>query len=307
MVDLSVRVGSIELPNPIILASGTCGYGVELARFGDISVFGAIAVKGLSLEPHEGNPAPRVVETTGGIVNSIGLENIGIERFLTEKLPELYELNPRVIVNFWGRTIEECFEVAAALGSEPRVVAAELNISCPNIQRGGVHFVADGDHLGDLISGCKSRLGDKPLVVKLPPNVLDIADLARFVDDKGADVVSAINTIPAMVIDWRTGKPLLGARFGGLSGPCIKPVAVKAVYEIAHRTGIPVIGVGGIFCAEDVLEFLAAGAGAVEIGTLVMVDPERAFGLPTELAGALASIGVSSVGEYLSACGSDDR
>jgi len=300
MVDLTVCVGSLKLPNPVILASGTCGYGVELAKFGDVSVFGAVTVKGLSLKPHVGNATPRVVETASGVVNSIGLENIGIESFLSEKLPELCELNPRVIVNFWGGTIEECFEVASLIGGEPKILAGELNISCPNVERGGAHFVADGEHLGDLIGGCKSRLGSKPLIVKLPPNVLDMAGLARFVDDKGADAVSAINTVPAMVIDWRTKEPVLGGQSGGLSGPCIKPVAIKAVYEIAHRTDVPVIGVGGISCAEDILEFLAAGASAVEVGTLVMTDPERAFGLVAELSKVLDDFGVPSLDEYLS-------
>lgn len=298
MADLSVRVGTLALPNPVILASGTCGYGLELARFGDISIFGAITVKGLSLKPHEGNPTPRIIETPCGVINSIGLENIGIERFLSEKLQDLYELNPRIIVNFWGTTVEDCFEVASCIGKEPKIFAAELNISCPNIKRGGVQFVADGELLGALIEGVKTRLGEKPLIVKLPPNVLDIVGLAKFAAQHGADILSAINTIPAMAIDWKTKKPLLGAESGGLSGPCIKPVAIKVIYDIAKKTNIPLIGVGGINCAEDILEFLAAGAKAVELGTLVMVDPERAFKLVSELDELLDANGIKSISQY---------
>lgn len=298
MADLSVRVGRLVLPNPVILASGTCGYGLELTRFGDISIFGAITVKGLSLRPHDGNPAPRIVETACGIINSIGLENIGIERFLREKLDDLYKLNPRIIINFWGTTVEDCFEVANYLGSEPKISAAELNISCPNVKRGGVQFVADGELLGDLIYGVKVRLGEKPLIVKLPPNVLDIVGLAKFVVQHGADILSAINTIPAMMIDWRTKKPVLGAESGGLSGPCIKSVAIKVIYDLARRMDVPLIGVGGISSAEDILEFLAAGAKAVEVGTLVMIDPERAFLLISELEKILDASGIQSIEQY---------
>jgi len=300
MADLSVRIGSLVLSNPIILASGTCGYGLELVQLGDISTFGAVTVKGLSLRPHDGNPPPRIVETASGAINSIGLENIGIEKFLNEKLVELYELNPRIIVNFWGTIVEECFEVASAIGKEPKIMAAELNVSCPNIKRGGVHFVADGELLGDLIDGVKTRLSDKPLIVKLPPNVLDIVGLAKFLAQHGADILSAINTIPAMLIDWRTKKPVLGAKSGGLSGPCIKPVAIRVVYNVVLRTNIPVIGVGGVMSAEDVLEFLAAGAKAVEVGTLVMTDPERVFALVSELNQLMDKNGIKSITEYQS-------
>ena len=271
-MDLSVRLGSLHLSNPLIAASGCFGYGLEYADVVDLASLGAVAVKGLFLTSREGHPPPRIVETPAGMLNAIGLQGIGIRRFLSEKLPELRARGAVVIVNICGSTLEEYVELARILDGEPGVAALELNISCPNIKEGGITF---GCNLGatSAVVGAVRRATRLPIIPKLTPNVADISAFARAAEDAGADAVSLVNTFLAMAIDVETRRPLLSNVMGGLSGPAIRPIAVRMVYECARKVKIPVIGIGGIATARDVLEFLIAGATAVQVGTASFVDP----------------------------------
>jgi len=271
-MDLSVRLGSLHLSNPLIAASGCFGYGLEYADVVDLASLGAVAVKGLFLTSREGHPPPRIVETPAGMLNAIGLQGIGIRRFLGEKMPELRARGAVVIVNICGSTLEEYVELARILDGEPGVAALELNISCPNIKEGGITF---GCNLGATaaVVGAVRRATRLPIIPKLTPNVADISAFARAAEDAGADAVSLVNTFLAMAIDVETRRPLLSNVMGGLSGPAIRPIAVRMVYECARKVKIPVIGIGGIATARDVLEFLIAGATAVQVGTASFVDP----------------------------------
>jgi dihydroorotate dehydrogenase (NAD+) catalytic subunit len=271
-MDLSVRVGSLTLRNPLIAASGCFGYGVEYADLVDLSTLGGVAVKGLFLAEREGHPAPRIVETPAGMVNAIGLQGIGVHRFVREKLPELNARGATVIVNVCGTTIDEYVEVSRILSDAEGVAAIELNISCPNIKEGGIQFGCSLHGTFDVVSAVRkaTRL---PLIPKLTPNVTDVASFARASEDAGADAVSLVNTFLAMVIDVETRRPRISNGFGGLSGPAIRPIAVRMVYECRQAVRIPVIGMGGIMDARDVVEFLVAGASAVQVGTANFVDP----------------------------------
>jgi dihydroorotate dehydrogenase (NAD+) catalytic subunit len=271
-LDLSVDIGNLRLQNPVTLASGTAGYGEELARFIDISRLGAIFTKGLSLEPRSGNRGNRVLETPSGMLNSIGLENVGIERFLNEKLPFLMEKKARVIPNVAGHSIDENVELCRILSNTRGIEAIELNVSCPNVKEGGITFGTDIKPLTRLLKKVR-RATRVMLIVKLSPNVTDIAEFARVAEASGADAVSAVNTFLGMKIDVKTGKPYFDNRVAGLSGPAIRPLAVRAVYEVFERVEIPIIGIGGIGGVEDILEFIMAGASVVSIGTMNMVDP----------------------------------
>ncbi len=272
MVDLSVRIGSLTLSNPLMAASGCFGYGVEYADLIDLSSLGAIVTKGLFLNAREGHPAPRIVETPAGMLNAIGLQGIGARRFVEEKLPELRRRRATVIVNVCGTTIDEYAEVSRILSDAEGVAAIELNISCPNIKEGGIQFGCSLDGTFDVVSAVRqaTRL---PLIPKLTPNVTDVASFARASEDAGADAVSLVNTFLAMVIDVETRRPKISNGLGGLSGPAIRPIAVRMVYECHDAVKIPVIGMGGIMDARDALEFIVAGAGAVQIGTANFVDP----------------------------------
>jgi dihydroorotate dehydrogenase (NAD+) catalytic subunit len=271
-MDLSVEIGKIKLKNPVMTASGTFGYGEEYAGFIDINELGALVVKGLSLLPKEGNPPPRIVETPAGMLNAIGLQNIGIDKFLKEKLPYLRQFNTHVIVNFFGDSIEEYVKAAERLSSAAGIHGLEMNISCPNKEAGWSVFGTDPEVTYRVVSSVR-KATDLTLIVKLSPNVTDIALMAKTAEDAGADAVSLINTLTGMAIDIRTRKPKLANIRGGLSGPAVKPVAVRMVWECYKKIGIPIIGMGGIISAEDAVEFMLAGASAVAIGTGNFINP----------------------------------
>jgi dihydroorotate dehydrogenase (NAD+) catalytic subunit len=271
-VDLSVRIGSLTLRSPLIDASGCFGYGVEYADLVDLSSLGGVAVKGLFLEEREGHPAPRIVETPSGMLNAIGLQGIGVRRFVADKLPELRARNATVIVNVCGTTIDEYAEVSRILSDAEGVAAIELNISCPNIKEGGIQFGCSLHGTHDVVQAVR-RVTRLPLIPKLTPNVTDVASFARAAEDAGADAVSLVNTFLAMVIDVETRRPKISNGMGGLSGPAIRPIAVRMVYECHEAVKIPIIGMGGIMDARDVLEFIIAGASAVQVGTATFVDP----------------------------------
>jgi dihydroorotate dehydrogenase (NAD+) catalytic subunit len=270
--DLSVRIGPLTLKNPLIAASGCFGYGVEYADVVDLSALGGVAVKGLFLTEREGHPPPRIVETPAGLLNAIGLQGIGVHRFVSEKLPELRARGATVIVNVCGTTLEEYVEVSRILSNADGVAALELNISCPNIKEGGIQFGCSLTGTFDVVSAVR-RATHLPLIPKLTPNVTDPAAFARASEEAGADAVSLVNTFLAMAIDVETRTPLLSNGMGGLSGPAIRPIAVRMVYECRQAVKIPVIGMGGIVEAHDALEFIIAGATAVQVGTASFVDP----------------------------------
>jgi dihydroorotate dehydrogenase (NAD+) catalytic subunit len=271
-MDLSVQIGSLRLKNPIIAASGCFGYGVEYADVVDLSALGALVTKGLFLEAREGHPAPRIVETPSGMLNAIGLQGIGAKRFIEEKMPELRARGATVIVNVCGTTVHEYVEVSRLLSDAEGVAAIELNISCPNIKEGGIQFGCSLNGTFDVVSAVRkaTRL---PVIPKLTPNVTDVASFARAAEEAGADAVSLVNTFLAMVIDVETRKPAISNGVGGLSGPAIRPIAVRMVNECRRLVKIPVIGMGGIADARDALEFIIAGADAVQVGTANFVDP----------------------------------
>jgi dihydroorotate dehydrogenase (NAD+) catalytic subunit len=271
-MDLSVRISSLTLKNPLIAASGCFGYGVEYADIVDLSSLGGIVVKGLFLKEREGHPAPRIVETPAGMLNAIGLQGIGVRRFVDEKLPELRARRATVLVNVCGTTLDEYVEVSRILSDNEGVAAIELNISCPNIKEGGIQFGCSLNGTYDVVSAVR-KVTTLPVIPKLTPNVTDVASFARAAEDAGADAVSLVNTFLAMVIDVETRRPKISNVVGGLSGPAIRPIAVRMVYECRQAVKIPIIGMGGIADARDVLEFMIAGADAVQVGTANYVDP----------------------------------
>ena len=272
-VDLTVDLGKLVLSNPVVAASGTFGYGLEYTEFLDLNDLGGFSTKGLSLKPKSGNPVPRVIETASGMLNAIGLENIGLDAFLSEKLPLLKMYKTRIIVNFFGETIQQYEEMALALSKEERIDALEMNVSCPNVEEGGLQFSSDPEILREVVDAVR-KVTDKFLIVKLSPNVTDITTLAKAAEDAGGDALSVCNTFVGMKVNLETGKPYLANRTGGLSGPAIKPLALNMVYETARTVKIPVIGIGGISNSDDAIEFLMAGAKAVQIGTANYVDPK---------------------------------
>jgi dihydroorotate dehydrogenase (NAD+) catalytic subunit len=272
MADLSVRIGSLELRNPFLAASGCFGYGVEYARAFDLTTLGAVVTKGLFLNEREGHPPPRIVETPAGMLNAIGLQGIGVHRFVAEKMPELRRLGATVIVNVCGTTIEEYCEVSRILSDTEGVAALELNISCPNIKEGGIQFGCSLTGTYDVVSAVR-RVTPLPIIPKLTPNVTDVASFARAAEAGGADAVSLVNTFLAMAIDVETRRPKLSNVLGGLSGPAIRPIAVRMVWECHQAVKLPIIGMGGIASARDALEFIIAGATAVQVGTANFVDP----------------------------------
>ena len=270
--DLAVNIGGLQLQNPVMTASGTFGYAREFDHLVDLNRLGGIIVKGLSLMPTKGNPPPRIVETPCGMLNAIGLENVGIEAFIEDKLPFLERLTPPIIANIYGKLEEEYVQLAGRIDAVDAIDAVEVNISCPNVRAGGMVFGVDPTAAFRVVRGIRNQTS-KPLIVKLSPNVTDITEIALAAQDAGADCLSLINTITAMVVDIETRRPRLANLTGGLSGPAIKPVAVRMVWQVARVAKIPVIGIGGIMTAEDALEFFIAGASAVQIGTANFINP----------------------------------
>jgi dihydroorotate dehydrogenase (NAD+) catalytic subunit len=280
---LAIGLCGIALKNPVLAASGTFGYGIEFEKLVDLNALGGLVVKGLSREPIEGNPAPRVIETEAGMINSIGLQNIGVHAFVEEKLPALAKYSTAVFANVFGYQTSDYVEVARVLEDHAGVAAYELNVSCPNTKHGGIFFSSDPTLLADVVSAVR-RVAKRPLIVKLSPNVTAIEPLARAAEESGADAISLVNTFVSLAIDAHTRKPRIGAGFGGLSGPAIKPIALRLVYQAARAVKIPVVGLGGIGTGEDAAEFLIAGAQAVEVGTATFWDPRS----PIRIAGELA-------------------
>lgn len=271
-VDLRVSIGSLQLQNPVMTASGTFGYAREFADFVNLQRLGAVVVKGISLSPRAGNPPPRVVETACGMLNAIGLENVGVERFISDKMPYLASLKVPVIVNILGDSVEEYRQIAERLAQVAGIAALEVNISCPNVKKGGVAFGTD-PQMAAAVTSAVRKSSQAPVIVKLSPNVTDIGLMARAVAEAGADAVSLINTLIGMAIDLPSRRPRLANIIGGLSGPAIKPVALRMVYQAAQSVTIPIIGIGGITNAEDALEFMLAGASAVQVGTANLINP----------------------------------
>jgi dihydroorotate dehydrogenase (NAD+) catalytic subunit len=296
----TVNIGGIELKNPVMTASGTFGYGQEFAEYLDLNSLGGIITKGLSLKPRAGNPTPRIVETCGGMLNAIGLQNVGIEEFIARKVPWYRTLDTRVVANFFGTTVEEYAELAGRLDAIPEVAGVEVNISCPNVKQGGIVFGTDPGAAAAVVEAVREKT-IKPVIVKLSPNVTDIVAMARACEDAGADALSVINTITAMAIDLKTRRPILANITGGLSGPAIKPIALRMVWQVSKAVEIPIIGIGGIMTATDALEFLLAGATAVQVGTASFLDPGAAGRIVREMEQYLVDNEIADVREMIGA------
>lgn len=299
MADLRVNLCGVEFANPVIAASGCFGFGAEYGKYYPLSKLGGISVKGLTLEPREGNPAPRIAETPSGMLNAVGLQNPGVDAFLRDVLPALTDAGTRIIANIAGRTVDDYCEMARKLQGAP-VDMIELNISCPNVREGGVAFGARPEGIRAVVSAVKP-LCRQPLVVKLTPNTADIAEAARAAEEAGADALSLINTLTGMAIDVRTRRPILANITGGLSGPAIKPVALRMVWQAAQAVKIPVIGMGGILSGEDAVEFLLAGATAVQVGTANLIDPTACVDIIQGIERYMEQYGVARVGDLVGA------
>lgn len=295
---LSVQLGPLRLKNPVMTASGTFGYGKEYSTFADLNRLGAIAVKGISLLPRSGNPPPRIVETASGMINAIGLENVGVEKFISAKMPYLRELGVPVIVNIFGNTIEEYAELSARLDGVSDIAAVEINVSCPNVKKGGMVFGTDPAMTARVV-GAVRRATKLPVITKLTPNVTSIAEIARAAEGAGSDILSCINTVAAMAVDVFSRRPRLANIFGGLSGPAVKPIALRCVYEVTRAVKCPVIGIGGISNAMDALEFLLIGARAVQVGTANFVDPAITIDIIEGIERFLKVEGISDISDYI--------
>ena len=296
--DMSVSVGALRMRNPVMTASGTFGFGTEYAQLIDISRLGAIVVKGTTLEPWPGHPPPRIIETPAGMLNAIGLQNDGVQALLDEKLPRLRPYGVPVIVNVCGETMAEYVKLCEILDAADDVAAVELNASCPNIEHGGMSFGTSCSGIAELVAACREATA-KPLIAKLSPNVTDIGAIARAAQDAGADAVSLVNTLLGMAIDVQTWRPKLANVTGGLSGPAIRPVAVRMVYQVAAAVSVPIIGMGGIITAEDALEFLLAGATAVAVGTASFVNPRASIEIIEGIAAYLRNRGLASIQDVI--------
>ncbi len=295
---LATALCGVRLRNPVLAASGTFGYGLEFRELVDLNALGGLVVKGLSREPIAGNPPPRLYETHGGMINSIGLQNIGVRAFAEEKLPELAKLQTAVFANVFGYEVSDYAEVVRVLEDHAGLAGYELNVSCPNTRHGGIYFSSDPSLLAEVVTAVK-RVARRPVIVKLSPNVSAIEPLARAAEEAGADAISLVNTFVALAIDAHSRRPRVGAGFGGLSGPAIKPIALRMVYQAAQSVKIPVIGLGGIATGEDAAEFLIAGASAVEVGTANFWDPASPLRIANELAEFLEREKIASVRELV--------
>lgn len=298
MSSLAIKLCGLDLKNPVIAAAGTFAYGVEFKEQLDLNALGGFIVKGLSREPIEGNPAPRVVETASGMMNSIGLQNIGVHAFVRDKLPALAKLNTAVIANVFGYRTEDYVDVVRVLNDHPGLAAYELNVSCPNMKHGGIFFSNDPVLLAEVVSAVKA-IARRPVIVKLSPNVSAIEPVAKAAEQAGADALSLVNTFVALAIDPRTRTPRIGAGFGGLSGPAIKPIALRMVYQAAKAVKIPVIGLGGIASGTDAAEFLIAGAQAVQVGTASFWEPKSTLRIAKELGQFLRQEKIATVQELV--------
>jgi len=298
--DMTVEIAGIKMRNPVMTASGTFGYGEEFSAYVDLEEIGAIITKGLSLKPRAGNPTPRIVETPGGMLNAIGLQNVGIDTFITGKVPFLRTVATPVIVNLFGNTLEEYGELAARLDRIPEVAGVEVNISCPNVKHGGIVFGTDPKAAYEVVKLVRETT-IKPLIVKLSPNVTDIVEMASACADAGADALSLINTLTGMAVDLQKRRPVLANVTGGLSGPGIKPVALRMVWQVAKAVNLPIIGIGGIMSATDALEFMLVGATAVQIGTANFLDPSAAQTIARDMEQYLADNGIADVKELIGA------
>ncbi len=299
MAELAVQLGAIRLKNPVLASSGTFGYGLELQPIFDLALLGGFVTKGISREPIAGNPPPRIVESAAGMINSIGLQNVGVEAFIADKLPKLAGLPTAVFVNVFGYTPQDYVEVLARLEDHDGVSGYELNVSCPNTKCGGMQFGADPRLLGEVVGLARKAVSKRPLMVKLSPNVTDIARMATAAEEAGADLISLVNTFQALAIDARTRKPKIGAGMGGLSGPAIKPIALRMVYQAAQAVQVPVVGMGGVSTGEDVAEYMIAGAAAVQAGTANFWDPKAGPRLVRELDRFLDAEGVGAAGDLV--------
>ncbi len=298
--DMSVEIAGIKLRNPVMTASGTFGYGQEFAEYVDLERIGAFVTKGLSLKPKAGNPTPRIVETPGGMLNAIGLQNVGIEAFIKKKVPFLRTVNTPAIANFFGNTVDEYVELARRLDAIPEIAGLEVNISCPNVKQGGIVFGTDAQCAFGVVSACREATV-KPLIVKLSPNVTDVVTMAQACADAGADALSLINTLTGMAIDLNRRKPVLANITGGFSGPAIKPVALRMVWQVARAVKLPIIGIGGIMNAIDALEFILAGATAVQVGTASFINPAASQTVAEGMEEWLTKNGVADVKSLIGA------
>jgi dihydroorotate dehydrogenase (NAD+) catalytic subunit len=298
--DMSVNLAGIALRNPVMTASGTFGYGEEFAEYVDLHKIGAFITKGLCVKPRSGNPTPRIVETPGGMLNAIGLQNVGIEAFIAKKIPFIRTVNTPCIVNFFGETAEEYAEMAARLDALPEVAGLEMNISCPNVRQGGIIFGTDPSCAAGIVKACRAAT-KKPLFVKLSPNVTDIVGMAHACADEGADALSLINTLIGMAIDLNARRPVLANITGGLSGPAVKPVALRMVWLVAKSVKIPVIGIGGIMNATDALEFILAGATAIQVGTASFINPSAAQTIAEDMEAWMVAHGETDIKNLIGA------
>jgi len=298
MSDLAVKIGALHLKNPVLTASGTFGYGLELGKYFDISTLGGIITKTITLEERPGNPPPRIAETSCGILNSIGLANVGVERFLAEKIDPLKDYDTAVIVNIAGSTVEEYRAVAEKIQGHARVDGLEINVSCPNVRQGGLAFGTDPDTTRRVVKAVKQTT-QKPVIVKLTPNVTDITLIAEAAADGGADGLSLINTVLGMTVDIDTRRPTLGRGIGGLSGPAIKPIAIAKVHQVRQKCHLPIIGIGGILSASDALEFMITGATAVQTGTLNFIHPDGPLKIVKGLTVFCEEKGISAIREII--------
>ena len=296
-MDLTVNIGRLKLKNPVMTASGTFGYGEEYSEFVDLNKLGAIVVKGLSLKPMEGNPAPRIYETPCGMLNAIGLQNVGVKEFLKTKLPYIRKFDTKLIVNIFGNTLQEYVKLSRIL-DDAGVDGIELNVSCPNIKKGGIFFGTDKKMLQKLVAKVRASVSNAVLITKLSPNVSYIQEFAKIAEECGSEAVSLINTIPGMAIDIKTRRPRIANITGGLSGPAIKPIAVRMVYETFKAVKIPVIGMGGIMNSGDAIEFMIAGAAAVAVGTANFVNPSATIDIINGIESFMAENGITDIKEF---------
>ena len=295
--DLSVQLGAVRLRNPILAASGTFGYGLEFTHLVDLNRLGGFVTKGLSREPIEGAPAPRLCETPSGMLNAVGLQNVGVRAFVAEKLPVLRKYDTAIIANVFGYTPEDYVEVIRVLEDAEGLAGYELNVSCPNVKKGGMQFGCDPGMVEEVVAAARKAAASRPLWVKLSPLVADIGLIAKAAEKAGADALTVANTYPAMAVDFRSGKSRLGNQTGGLSGPAIKPITLRLVWETRKAVKIPILGLGGIETAEDVLDYLAVGASAVQVGTASFADPRVSEGLVDDLEEALFEVKVFTLNE----------